>query len=133
VSPEDLQRVQGSWTAFVRHRDAVLSSLAAHLRDLTPTPIIAVQRAGWLFRAVEELVELLPEPSRLELHARQIGGTWPDKLVAPSYAVDGRAWMRAADECLAAWSPEMEASWRQAWLLLSEVLAAETLSPFTDC
>jgi len=132
VSPDDLQTVQRSWTAFLRHREALLSSLAAHLRDLTPAPIAAAHRACWLFRAVEELVELLPEPSRLELHARHLGETWPDKLVAPSYAVDGRAWMRAADECLDVWSPGIEAAWRQAWLLLSEVLAAETLSPFAD-
>jgi hypothetical protein len=134
VSPDDLRTVHASWTELLRQRDELLVSLAEHLRDLLPTttPASATQRACWLFRAVEDLVGLLPEPSRLEVHARQLGVSWPDKLVAPSYAIDGRAWMRAAAECLPTWSARVEAAWRQAWLLLSDVLAAETLSPFSE-
>ena len=64
--------------------------------------------------------------------ARGLLASWPDPATSPSYAVDGRAWMAAAGECLPTWSAEVEASWKQGWLLLSEVLAAETLSPFHD-
>ena len=40
--------------------------------------------------------------------------------------------MDAARECLPSWSDRTEAAWRQAWLLLTEALAAETMSPFAD-
>jgi hypothetical protein len=132
MTPQDLRTVQTSWPALLGCREELLASLARHLGDLAPTPIIAADRSCWLFRAVEELVELLPEPSRLESSARHLAETWPDKLIAPCFAVDGKAWMRASGECIDTWSPDVEAAWRQAWLLLSEVLAAETLSPFAD-
>jgi hypothetical protein len=92
----------------------------------------AARRAGWLLSAVEDLVGLLPAPSRLAARARELGDTWPDPLNAPSFGVEGIAWMQAADDCLPTWTARTEAAWRQAWLLLSEVLAAETLSPFSD-
>ena len=62
--------------------------------------------------------------------ARALGETWPDPLVAPCFATEGRAWLGAAAECQPSWSPSFETAWRQAWLLLSDVLAAESLSPF---
>jgi hypothetical protein len=133
VSPDDLHIVEASWPACRAQRLEVTVSLARHLGDLAPTPIDALRRAVWLFDAVEELVELLPEPSHLEAHARRLGETWPDKLVAPCFAVDGRAWMRAAGDVVPSWSPAVEAAWTQAWCLLSEVLAAEALSPFDGC
>ena len=89
-------------------------------------------RAEWLLCAVEALVGLLSAPSRLAACARDVGKTWPDPCTAPSFGVEGRAWMGAARECLAGWSDRTEAAWCQAWLLLSEVLAAEALSPFCD-
>lgn len=130
MTPEDLHTVETSWEAVLRERDAMLVTLAREFRGATSSPAEAAQRARWLFRAVDELVELLATPSRLELHARHLGATWPDPLVAPSYAVDGCAWMRAGRECVPTWSTAVEDAWRQAWLLLSDVLAAETLSPF---
>jgi hypothetical protein len=132
MTPEELQAVQSSWRRVVRERDAVQAALARRFEGLVPTSRAAAERARWLFCAVEELVELLPAPSRLEQRARHVGDTWPDPLVAPSFALDGRAWMAAAAECVPGWTPTVQHAWRQAWHLLSEVLAAETLSPFAE-
>ena len=92
----------------------------------------ADERAEWLLYAVSVLVDLLPVPSQLAGRARTLGQTWPDPLVAPSFANEGRAWLGAAAECQPSWSPTVEHAWRQAWLLLSDVLAAESLSPFAN-
>ena len=53
-------------------------------------------------------------------------------LTAPSFAVEGAAWLAAAADCCPAWCDADAAAWRQAWLLLSDVLAVEALSPFAD-
>jgi len=132
VTPEDLHAVEVSWAECLLAREPLLDALARRFHAVSPTPVHAEQRARWLFSAVEALVGLLSAPSRLAARARDIGATWPDPLTAPSFGVEGRAWMQAADECLGIWSHELEASWRQAWMLLSDVLAAETLSPFAD-
>lgn len=130
MTPEDLSTVQSSWTEFLAVRAPLLVALSRQFHAVAPTPIAAEERAGWLFCAVADLVDLLAAPSRLAERARYLGDTWPDPLSAPSFAIDGRAWMQAGGECIAGWSHDVEASWRQAWLLLSDVLAAETLSPF---
>jgi hypothetical protein len=132
MTPEDLSAVQRSWPECLRTREPLLDALARRFDSVAPTPLHAEQRARWLFSAIEDLVGLLSAPSRLAARARDVGATWPDPLTAPSFGVEGRAWMQAADECLVIWSRELEASWRQAWMLLSDVLAAEALSPFTD-
>lgn len=132
MTPEDVSIVRRSWIELRRVRTPLRAALSRHLEAVAASPVAAAQRADWLSCAVDDLVGLLAAPSRLAERARDLGDTWPDPLTAPSFAVEGRAWMRAADECIAAWSPEVEASWRQAWLLLSDVLAAETLSPFAD-
>ena len=54
----------------------------------------------------------------------------PQPSSAPTFVLDGTAWMIAAREVSAGWSDCLERSWRQAWLLLSEVLANESLPPF---
>ena len=131
MTPEDLSAVQCSWSEFSRVRHSFHVALSRQF-EAAPTSIAASQRATWLFGAVEDLVGLLSTPSRLADRACDLGATWPDPLTAPSFAVEGRAWMRAADQCVAIWSPDLERSWRQAWLLLSDVLAAEALSPFAD-
>lgn len=100
--------------------------------EAAPSPIPAAQRAGWLLDAVEDLVDLLPVPSGLASRARDLGATWPDPHRAPSFTVEGRAWMCASAECLPTWTVCTEGAWRQAWLLLSDVLAAESLSPFAE-
>jgi hypothetical protein len=132
MTPDDLSAVQRSWSELRRRRAPLLAALARRFDGAASSRGAAAVRAGWLLAAVEELVGLLSSPSQLAERARDLGETWPDPLIAPSYAIDGRAWMGAAGECLATWSDRTEDAWRQAWLLLSDVLAAETLSPFTD-
>ncbi len=132
MTPEDLTRVQSSWTNFVHARTRVLAVLAEWFEPVARPTFSAARRAEWLFEAVEELVDLLSAPSCLADHARRLAQTWPDPRRAPCFAIEGRAWMGAASACLAEWSPSLERAWRQAWLLLSDVLAAETLSPFCD-
>ena len=137
MTPEDVRTVQRSWSALRARRPALLASLTCLLGDVapsegTPSDVAASVKATWLVGAVDDLVGLLPAPSRLARAARALGRTWPDSLTAPSFAVEGRAWMAAAGACLPTWSESTESAWRQAWFLLSDVLAAEILSPFTD-
>ena len=44
--------------------------------------------------------------------------------------LDGSAWMIAARDACTTWTDSCEHAWRQAWLLLSDVLSNESLSPF---
>ena len=132
MSPDDLTTVQRSWSELRRGRDPLLAALTRCLDAAPISSLPADVRAAWLLDAVEELVGLLSAPSRLAERARVLGETWPDPLIAPSFATEGRAWMGAARECLPTWSERTEVAWRQAWLLLSDVLAAESLSPFAD-
>ena len=132
MTPEDLNTVERSWAQIAQQKAPVIAALASHFSSTEATPGAAEQRASWLFCAVNELVGLLSAPSQLADRARVLGEAWPDPLVAPCFAIDGRAWMAAGCECLESWSDRIEAAWRQAWLLLSDVLAAETLSPFAD-
>jgi hypothetical protein len=132
VTPEDLRIVHRSWSGLRRRRAPLLAALTRRFEAAAPAPIAPAIRAGWLLGAVEELIDLLSAPSLLAEQARALGATWPDPLTAPSFGIEGRAWLGAAGECLATWSEGTEAAWRQAWLLLSDVLAAEALSPFAD-
>jgi hypothetical protein len=132
MTPDDLTTVQRTWSQLRRRRDALVAALTRRFDAVGPSPIAPPIRARWLVGAVEELVGLLSAPSDLATRARDLGETWPDPLTAPCFGIEGRAWMGAAGECLPTWSAHTEAAWRQAWLLLSDVLAAETLSPFAD-
>ena len=132
MSPDDLSAVQRSWSELRLWRDPLLVALTRRFEAAPASSLAAGIRAAWLFDAVEELVGLLSAPSRLAERARVLGENWPDPLIAPSFAIEGRAWMGAACECLPTWSARTEVAWRQAWLLLSDVLAAESLSPFAD-
>ena len=132
MTPEDLATVDQSWTHLRHYRGDLLAGLTRRFDGVAASTFPAERRAAWLLAAVEELVELLSAPSRLADRARDLGETWPDPLAAPCFEIEGRAWMGAACECAPNWTEHTEASWRQAWLLLSEVLAAETLSPFRD-
>ena len=92
----------------------------------------ALRRARRLVEAVAELVDLLATPSRLGQRARQLAESWPDGGPSPSFRVDGQAWIAAA----ASLRPVLdgastEQAWRQAWLLLAEELAEDSLSPFS--
>jgi|GEM_PF-6982270 len=130
MAPEDLACVERSWSVLRHRRRRLLQELAAHVGDAPTSPVDAPARAEWLLAAVEELVGLLATPSALAEHARAVGARWQDPCRAPSFAIEGRAWMAAASRTADDWTQETEAAWRQAWLLLSDVLAAESLSPF---
>jgi hypothetical protein len=131
MTPEDLRTVQRTWSQLRLLRAPLLTALALRFDAVEHSMPEAERRATWLVDAVEDLVGLLATPSRLADHARVLGESWPDPLTAPCFAVEGRAWLDAASDCLPTWSERAEASWRQAWLLLSDVLAVEALSPFT--
>jgi len=132
MTPEDLLTVERSWSDLRTRRAPLLAALARRFAAMAHPSIAPGRRAEWLLGAVEELVGLLSAPSQLATHARDVGKTWPDPCTAPSFGVEGRAWMDASRECLPSWTDRTEASWCQAWLLLSDVLAAEALSPFAD-
>jgi hypothetical protein len=130
MRPEDVELVERSWALLRCIEGPMLRGLARRFADVSPSPAAAVVRARWMFDATEALVGLLAVPSRLSDRAGALGATWPDPLTAPSFAVDGRAWLATARECVPTWSDRTEDAWRQGWLLLSEVLAAEALAPF---
>jgi hypothetical protein len=132
MTPDDLSTVRRSWTELGRRRPEMAVELCRRFESGGLGPVPARHRTQWLLDAVEELVDLLPAPSALASHACDLGKTWPDPESAPSFGCEGQAWMSAAGVCCPAWDEQTEAAWRQAWLLLSDVLAAESLSPFTD-
>jgi hypothetical protein len=130
MTPDDLLTVQRSWTQLRLRRTRLVAALTCLFAAVDTPPIPPSTRAAWLYGAVDGLVGLLAAPSRLATQARSIGASWPDPLTAPSFAVDGRAWLAAAAECLPDWSDRTGAAWKEAWFLLSDVLATEALSPF---
>ena len=130
MTPGDLATVDRSWIDLVERRGELLDALNAWFTAAGVA--MPASRAIWLVDAVARLVGVLSSPSVLAGRAPGLLACWPDPAARPSYAVDGRAWMAAARECVPSWSEDVEASWKQGWLLLSEVLAAETLSPFHD-
>jgi hypothetical protein len=132
MTPDDVSTVQRSWAELRRHQAALIAELRQRYGDASAGSLLPDLRAAWLFLAVDELVGLLEAPSRLADRAYDLGDSWPEPLTAPCFAIDGRAWMSAAAACMPHWTPAVESAWRQAWLLLSDVLAAETLSPFAD-
>ena len=132
MTPDDVGAVQRSWAELRRRRAPLIAELTRRYGDAGAGSLLPDLRAAWLYVAVDELVELLPSPSMLAARARDLGESWPEPLTAPCFAVDGKAWMAAAAACSPRWTPAVESAWRQAWLLLSDELAAETLSPFVD-
>jgi hypothetical protein len=130
MTPDDVGAVQASWSELRCLQEPLVAGLARRFAAAGTSPIPPAERARWVIGAVEDLVGLLPAPSRLAARARALGATWPDPCTAPSPGVEGRAWLAAACDCLPGWTPRTEAAWRQAWVLLSDVLAAEALSPF---
>ena len=129
VCPEDLAAVVDSWAALQLRRGALADRLAASYGAVL-APHTAEQRARWLVDAVADLVGLLTAPSLLAARARDVAATLPQQSSAPTFVLDGNAWMSAAREVSASWSDCLDQSWRHAWLLLSEALAIESLSPF---
>jgi hemoglobin-like flavoprotein len=131
VRPEDIATVERSVAQLCLQGPALHDHLEASFRAAGATDD-AARRARWLVNAVAELAALLAVPSRLEVHARDIAQTVPDGVPPPTFGVDGRAWMQAARELCPGWSEGTEDAWHHAWLLLSNVLDNESLSPFAD-
>ena len=132
MSPDDVRTVQRSWVVLHRRREPMLLALTRRFASHPVAAAGGADRAQWLFDAVAALVGLLSSPSQLEARACQVGALWPISGSHPSFAVEGCAWMASAAECSPAWTPAIDRAWRQAWMLLSDVLAAETLAPFSD-
>lgn len=132
MSPEDLATVERSWSELCTCRAALTDGLTDEFRSAGETAIDPPTRAAWLIDAVAALVGLLTAPSKLAEHARHLATTWPDETSSPTFRVEGQAWMGAAARVSDHWSDRVERAWLHAWLLLSEVLAAEALSPFAD-
>jgi hypothetical protein len=131
MTPDDVSTVQRSWAELRRQDELLRGELTRRLAACDGCTSDPDVRAAWLYEAIGALVELLAAPTSLAERACELGKAWPDPLTAPSFMVDGRAWLQAARSCTA-WSDRIEAAWRQAWLLLSDALAEETLSPFSD-
>jgi hypothetical protein len=131
VRPEDIATVERSVAQLCLQGPALHDHLEASFRAAGATGD-ATRRARWLVNAVAELAALLAVPSRLEVRARDIAETVPDGVPAPTFRVEGRAWMQAARDLCPEWSERTEAAWHHAWLLLSNVLDNESLSPFAE-
>ena len=129
MSPEDLGTVDRSWAELRWRQSELIARLESTFRSVGATDTAAA-RARWLVYAVAELVDLLAAPSRLAERARFLANSWPLTGTAPTFAIEGQAWMRAAHGVSPSWTADTELAWRHAWLLLSDVLADETLSPF---
>ena len=131
VSPDDLAAVNHSWHELGARRDELAARVAASF-DALGAPTGAPACADWLVHAVAELVGLLTAPSQLGPCARELACSWPATDRSPSFRIEGQAWMAAARDVAPGWDARVERAWRHAWLLLSEVLAEESLSPFAD-
>jgi hypothetical protein len=131
MTPDDVVVVDRSWAQLRLHRDDLVDRLAVSFSAVRPSTT-AHRRACWLVDSVAELVELLAAPSQLGRRARLLFATWPDPGSSPSFRLDGQAWICAARDVCPTWSVSVEDAWRHAWLLLSDVLADEALSPFAD-
>lgn len=132
MTPDDLTTVLRSWSDLRCRQAELTAALTQCFASVDRATIDAGARARWLVAAVEELVGLLVAPSALASRARALGSTWPDPHTAPCFATEGRAWLDASGACSPVWTDTTALAWKQAWLLLSDVLAAEALSPFAE-
>jgi hypothetical protein len=132
VSPEELATVERSWVDLRRRKADLLEHVAGSLGgfDDNGWSELAGERARWLTAAVDELVGMLSCPSRLASRARELARSWPVTGTMPCFAVEGRAWMAAVQDLGVECNELVVTAWHHAWLLLSEVLVDEALSPF---
>ena len=131
MTPDDLAAVDRSWADLQGREAPLVERLTAAFAEVSD-PADALERARRLVESTTELVGLLDTPSRLAARARSVAGGWPPGTPTPCFRIDGQAWMRAAREVSPAWSVADELAWRRAWLLLSDVLAEDSLAPFGD-
>ena len=128
MTPDDLAAVNGSWHVLRRLRDPLVTELADSFGAVGRADG-AERRARWVVDAVAELVGLLAAPERARRAAHKLASTWPVDGAAPTFQVEGVAWMHAA-RAVPGMVGGTERAWLQAWLLLSDVIAEESLSPF---
>jgi len=131
MTPDDLAAVDRSWADLQGRSAPLVGRLALAFAEVSD-PADAPARARRLLESTSELVALLATPSRLASRARAVAARWPAGTPTPCFRIDGQAWMRAAMEVSPSWSVDDEIAWRRAWLLLSDVLAEESLAPFGD-
>jgi hypothetical protein len=129
MSPEQLALVCESWADLSTRGDSIADRLAQSYGAVVPAEM-AAQRARWLVHAVTELVGLLTSPSLLAGRARELAQSLPASDIALTFTLDGNAWMCAGRDLCPLWTEPCEQAWRGAWLLLSDVVANESLSPF---
>jgi hypothetical protein len=134
VSPEELATVERSWSDLRGRKTELVEHLADSLDvvDGGGAEGLTGARSRWLAGAVGELVGVLSSPSRLGARARELAQSWPVAGTMPCFAVEGRAWMGVVRDLGVTWNERIETAWHHAWLLLSEVLADEALSPFAE-
>jgi len=130
MSPEQLALVCESWADLRTRCDSITDRLAQSYSTVIELDQ-AGQRARWMVHAVTELVGLLTSPSLLADRARELAQSLPASAIALTFTLDGNAWMNAGRDVCPVWTESCEQAWRGAWLLLSDVVANESLSPFT--
>ncbi|MET0908604.1 MAG: hypothetical protein ABWZ99_03975 [Ilumatobacteraceae bacterium] len=130
MTPDDLLTVRRSWTEIRRRRASFVERLEAALDSIAGPATAAAVHARQLIAAADELVDVLATPSELATRARAIVAAWPPEAELPRLGVDEMAWRRAASEVSTSWSEADDLAWHHAWLLLADVLAEESLTPF---
>jgi alkylation response protein AidB-like acyl-CoA dehydrogenase len=129
MTPDDLAVVRRSWEQLGEHRARFAAHFTAALAARRG-PAVGPAHARRLLDAADELVDLLATPSRLAAHVRATVAAWGPGATTPTVDVDGAAWIEAARRSAPGWSAAEETAWRRAWVLLADVLAADTLTPF---
>ena len=129
MTSDDLTMVRRSWTELRRCRALFLERLEAALGSIGARAT-AGERAQRLVEAADELLDSLATPSDLAGRARAVAATWPPTMSLPRVDLDGVAWRRAVSEVCPTCSAADDAAWHRAWLLLSDVLAEDSLAPF---
>jgi hypothetical protein len=129
MTPDELVQVERSWAVLRRRREAFIERLAAAL-DSATTPRGADEHARLLVDVADQLVGALATPSLLQARARTLLDTRLPEALVPRCGTDGVAWRRAASEVCIPWSSADDTAWSHAWLLLADVLAADSLAPF---
>ena len=130
MTPDDVLVVERSWAQLRLRRDDLVDRLAVSFSAVRP-PATAHRRACWLVDSVAELVDLLTAPSQLGRRARQL----VRDMAGSGLVAELPRRRTGVDQLRPATSAQRgpisaEHAWRHAWLLLSDVLAEEALSPF---
>ncbi len=125
MTSAEIDVVLGSWSAALEAGcgRALRGALADELDG-------RAGRAASLIQVTDDLVHLLYRPAALGARARELAAGPGMPGDDPSFAVDGRALMRALRQVVPGWSGATEQAWLMAWHLLAEEVALDRLSPF---